>query len=118
MTVPAAGHTQGFVIVNPNGAIYATADLYRDAQGLTGLAGISYPPGSWPGPSGGIHCVRAPQLSAFRREPRPRPAGLGWRQQGLDLPRVGVQARRLGNKPGRPGDVYRHRRNDAQSRAV
>jgi len=60
MTVPAAGHTQGFVIVNPNGAIYATADSCSDTQGLTGLAGISYPPGSWPGPSANTRARSAP----------------------------------------------------------
>jgi hypothetical protein len=43
MTVATAAHTQGFVIVHPNGVMQAWADPYSDAQGFTGLAGISYP---------------------------------------------------------------------------
>jgi len=44
MTVSVAGQgTSGWVVVYPNGAMYATADPYSDAQGFTGLAGISYP---------------------------------------------------------------------------
>jgi hypothetical protein len=43
MTVATVAHTQGFVIVHPNGAIQAWADPYSNAQGFTGLAGISYP---------------------------------------------------------------------------
>jgi hypothetical protein len=44
MTVKVAGQgTSGWIIIDPNGAMYATADTYSDAQGFTGLAGISYP---------------------------------------------------------------------------
>src|SRR5215472_10041093 len=44
MTVSVAGQgTHGWIVVYPNGAMYATADPYSDAQGFTGLAGISYP---------------------------------------------------------------------------
>jgi hypothetical protein len=43
MTVATVAHTQGFIIVRPNGAVQAWADPYSDAQGLTSLAGISYP---------------------------------------------------------------------------
>jgi hypothetical protein len=43
MTVATVAHTQGFIIVRPNGAVQAWADPYADAQGLTSLAGISYP---------------------------------------------------------------------------
>jgi hypothetical protein len=44
MTVDVAGHgTSGWIIIYPNGAMYATANTYSDAQGFTGLAGISYP---------------------------------------------------------------------------
>src|SRR5215472_17022807 len=44
MTVSVAGQgTSGWVVVYPNGAMYAAGDPYSDAQGFTGLAGISYP---------------------------------------------------------------------------
>ncbi len=43
MTVFTVAGTQGFVIVHPNGAIQAWATPYSNAQGLTSLAGISYP---------------------------------------------------------------------------
>jgi len=35
--------THGWIIVYPNGAMHANAAPYSDAQGFTGLAGISYP---------------------------------------------------------------------------
>ena len=43
MTVATVAHTQGFIVVRPSGAVQAWADPYSDAQGLTSLAGISYP---------------------------------------------------------------------------
>jgi hypothetical protein len=44
MTVDVAGQgTHGWIVVYPNGAMYAMGDPYSDAQAFTGLAGISYP---------------------------------------------------------------------------
>ena len=44
MTVDVAGQgTHGWVLIEPNGAMYAMGDPYSDAQAFTGLAGISYP---------------------------------------------------------------------------
>ena len=44
MTVSVAGQgTSGWIVVYPSGAMYANAAPYSDAQGFTGLAGISYP---------------------------------------------------------------------------
>jgi len=44
MTVDVAGQgTHGWIIIEPNGAMYAMGDPYSDAQAFTGLAGISYP---------------------------------------------------------------------------
>jgi len=44
MTVSVAGQgTHGWITVYPSGAMYASGDPYSDAQGFTGLAGISYP---------------------------------------------------------------------------
>jgi hypothetical protein len=44
MTVDVAGQgTHGWVLIEPNGAMYAMGDPYSAAQGFTGLAGISYP---------------------------------------------------------------------------
>ncbi len=44
MTVDVAGQgTHGWIVVYPSGAMYANAAPYSDAQGFTGLAGISYP---------------------------------------------------------------------------
>ncbi len=43
MTVFTVAGTQGFIIVHPSGAIQAWATPYSNAQGLTSLAGVSYP---------------------------------------------------------------------------
>ena len=43
MTVFTVAGTQGFIIVSPSGAMQARATPYSDAQGLTSLAGVSYP---------------------------------------------------------------------------
>ena len=44
MTVSVAGQgTSGWIVVYPSSAMYANAAPYSDAQGFTGLAGISYP---------------------------------------------------------------------------
>jgi hypothetical protein len=44
MTVDVAGQgTHGWILIEPNGAMYAMGDPYSDAQAFTGLAGISYP---------------------------------------------------------------------------
>jgi hypothetical protein len=43
LTVSTVAHTQGWIIVYPSGAIYATANPYSNAQGFTSLAGVSYP---------------------------------------------------------------------------